>query len=592
MNSIGGHKQPDQQQSSTISDNKVLKNFPNQHQMDNEYAKKATNQISKKLQLFHARTTETTRTDKDVNRDKRMGSYSKSNPSSRHLTFHFYQYRPLSEQLKDLIKCLKDGYIQSLTLDFSLCRIINNKDLKLLGKVLAKVPYLEKLIIRDASFFRTTAEGYKLLADELTKLKYLTELSLNLNPLQNPKQSFDYILEKLKKLSNLKTLNIAIPRFTKLSDEALKSFANGIQQLTNLTELSLSIDGPNDEPDRFAEQGISDLIKSLEQLGNLRKLSLNFLRCKLSSQNLDTLATTLNKLNQLISLSVKLNELNDTYADDSCKKLAQSIASLSQLRKLTLAMVGVLSPQSISDFSHTIGQLLQLNHLNVDFSNNCYLTPELWGEMAKSIANLNELSALELNLSWCLVLKDQAIEKLAQVIQNPKLNSLSLNLEGIKLSNAGLKALAKVLENLREQLKQCNINLHDCSQRIKDKIFSFTSNDITILTNAICNLRLLTSLTLGLELCPVTDNNLNELANSFKPLADFSQLQLTLSRCSKLSTSGIKRFAQDLPKLEELTMTLPFPQGADKIAENELTQALMSRVKINSRNINAKIAYK
>jgi hypothetical protein len=408
----------------------------------------------------------------------------------------------------------------------------------LLGKVLGQLANLDELEFKNTDSV-VTANGYKELSHGLDQLKSLTKLKLNLNLINQPVLSMHYLFQCIKGMNKLEKLDIAFSSGAAVSNELLFALGDCIKNLPNLTSLRISLKSLSRKNNDPVEAGINQLIKSLEQLVNIKKLELEFLNAELSPENLIKLATTLELFKQLSTLSLKFTD-RLPYDDKAFGKLAESIAVLKQLKTFKFACWQNLSGDSISYIAKAISCLPLLVSLSFKLCDNLNLTDEKWKEITQAFVSLKHLEELDLDLHYCRSLSDPAIQHLCNSIQDLKLMSFKLALGAVKLSNTSLYSLAKIIEISRKTLKECSINLGDC---IRDD-----ENGIVALITSIGNLESLTALNLRLNgYTPITEEGLKKVGPLLGQLIHLTQLYMKLQELINLQMSSyaVKKFTEE-----------------------------------------------
>jgi hypothetical protein len=485
------------------------------------------------------------RLSKQITNPPGLRLFAVHNHSTCNLTISFSNSYSIREQLTQL-GAYPQANIYSLSLNFSSCNNLTNKDILMLGKLLKRnFPQLRQFALEVAENSKITAEGYQHLANALSHLKSLTELKLKLSLRLESELTVYYLTNSIKKISGLQKLTIAFSSYTALSNKLLAYLADSIEHHTGLIELSIAFDDFRNT----LYDGIDRLINSLKRLVQLKKLNLYLERTKVSPQNLGNLAATFQQLNQLLGLGLSLE--GTTLISEECwGEIAQSIASLAQLIEFDFEGGFNITSQSISYLADAIGQLTQLSSLGLYFAFNRYLTNEVWQGISQSISHLTQLRKLDLAVSWCSALNDQAIIELGTATHNLKLQSLKLNFSNNKLSNLGLTALAQSISNL-PALTRCQLNLDHCRQ--------LDEEGIAALITGIGKVAELTSLNLQLQGCKLTDNNLQQLGESLSQGSHFAQLDLGLRECRNITDHGIIELAnhlKNIPSLAKLGMVL------------------------------------
>jgi hypothetical protein len=500
----------------------------------------------------------------------------------------------VSQLLQALVKSGPHEYTTSLTLDLSDCQDLTNANLIYLGTHLPSIfPNLRQFTYTDR--YACTRTG-----------------------LNNPNLTsygYQHLIDALGQLTLLKEIDVSFTRQGAITKESLNSLAASIKCHTSLTKLSLSVGGSgagSDTRPHLLDASINNLLNSLKRLSNLETLNLDFDNTRLSSENLSTLAANLKQLPQLESLNLNFAD-HHPYNDNNWAEVAASIAGLVKLKQLSLSVSPPLSSQSLSHLTAAISGLSTLLSLSCNFYYNQKRTNEDWSSIAKMVANLANLSKLELNLGETN-LTDQACQELCHALSNlVNLTVLNLNLEATNLTDQafqelfqGLPHLVKLTElclnlggpNFTDQafhelchaiqnitkLKSLTLDLNSAKKLTREGFLVFTDamrnlqalNKLELdlakcthifrevihdLTTSISELKLLTKLKLNLEEIKLTDGILTKLGNAFKQLNDLKQLELILIGNNISSTAGLHELANNLPNLENLKILLPYMVG-------------------------------
>jgi hypothetical protein len=479
--------------------------------------------------------------------------FRKYNPNPHHLTIKLTSPLRLREPLK-ILSTVSHKRIQSLALDSRYCQGFDDTDMLLLGKVLTKkFPHLRKLTCEVSLWRRITAgrEGYRQLAYAFGNLKSLTELCINLELKNQSQQSLRDLAQNIKKLKDLKKIILGLSGGNSINDSVISTLANSIQHHASLTEFGLVIA----DSQSLKHSGINSLASRLTNLGQLKKLKLNFTHTYLSQHNQNDIIAIFKQLNQLTSLRLSFRS-NSSVMSSSWRAVFQSIARLENLTRLNLDVGGYLPMLNLNEIAPTLSELTQLSSLRLNFFGNSSLSSDVWQKLAHSISKLTQLTELNLNLgsgmaSFTLI-DDEAINQLAQIIRGFKLTSLTLGLSHLdNMSNRNLIALASAIKKM-PQLTSCNINLAWCC--------NIEKTGIAALIASIGGLESLTQLSLCFNGDSITDKHLEQLALLLAQHSRLSKLDLRLVGCKQVSDEGIGWLAHGLakfPHLTELTLGLP-----------------------------------
>jgi hypothetical protein len=450
-----------------------------------------------------------------------------------------------------LISLYSYKHVWRLSMDFNFCHELTDQDKNQLAKVLkGTFAELKQFSFADCTMPRVTTQGYKQLANALSNLKSLEVLKLKLKLNRQPEQSFYYLAQNIKKIRHLTQLSIFFPAGDKVNARVITDLAQSILQHT--TSLTVLSFSLFGCANHINE-GISSFTTSLKQLSQLRELKLNFMTVVFLQQSITDIMGALQQLNQLTCLKLGLIAIPH-LSDDDWQVIAQSIANLGNLTKLELDVDSYEVVLSLGKIAASLMQLPRLTslRLNLSFYNSPYFTDNRWHDFAQSIAKLTQLSELDLNFAQCKAMSNLAINEVAYIIQSLRLKSLALDLSRLqKLSNSNLTVLAQAINRVTT-LNKLTLNLA--------WNYNFDEVGITALIASIGSLQSLIELSLCFDGCAITTKNLGLLKEILSQLSNLTRVEIRLYACTQVTCIEVDDFVSSLKKLSqvsELTVQAP-----------------------------------
>jgi hypothetical protein len=488
------------------------------------------------------------------------------------------------EQIKSIIQSGPYKQPHSIILNLSKCDEFTDADMKLIVEVLKCFPNLRSLVIdQNNSTDNLTPEGYLHLANALRKSRFLETVKLSLNLEQQPQKSFTIVMESLKYLSNLEKLTLELFTSHDFDVQWIRDFAKNIQRHKSLSELSLFI---SNYP-RFHDEHVNSLTNCLQQLVNLKKLKLEIRVVDMDLKDFKKITTVVQRLKHLKSLCLNFPDSQFESINTNCRMLKdcgvkEDPILISKLNRLW-------EEEDVCDiFANTIQSLPNLTSLILSFYATSELTDDKYQKILDSIADLQYLSEIGLNLYGDSKITDQFIKSLANTIQRYKLKSLEFTFGNVqKLSNAGLSKLARTIKKSWRTLSECSIRIGKSSNQQKEGIAELFAS--------IGDLQLLTKLALGVHGVEITNDSLKQIAESLAKVNCLKVLDINLFPCQQIDDKGIDYLVNKLKDLHSLTELGVILEKGTQVTNNtldslttcladlhELTQV---EVWLNSKNV-------
>ena len=258
------------------------------------------------------------------------------------------------------------------------------------------VPRLSELVLRGVGMGNQECQ---LLSTALKNVDKLRKLDLSYNTLGHG------ISEIAKHLHSVPHLQVLRLEGTQMGEEEVISLAHSLQNVTQLSKLSL-LDNP-------LGHGISELAKHLHSVPHLKKLHLN--ATQMGEEEVTALAHSLQNVTQLSELALSNNPLGHGISE-----LAKHLHSVPHLTNLHLNATQ-MGEEEVTALAHSLQNVTQLSELAL--SNN----PLGHGisELAKHLHNVPHLICLFLNATQ---MGEEEVTALAHVLVCvPELRLLSLN---------------------------------------------------------------------------------------------------------------------------------------------------------------------
>ena len=276
------------------------------------------------------------------------------------------------------------------------------------------VPRLSELVLRGVGMGNQECQ---LLSTALKNVDKLRKLDLSYNTLGHG------ISEIAKHLHSVPHLQVLRLEGTQMGEEEVISLAHSLQNVTQLSKLSL-LDNP-------LGHGISELAKHLHSVPHLKKLHLN--ATQMGEEEVTALAHSLQNVTQLSELALSNNPLGHGISE-----LAKHLHSVPHLTNLHLNATQ-MGEEEVTALAHSLQNVTQLSELAL--SNN----PLGHGisELAKHLHSVPHLTNLHLNATQ---MGEEEVTALAHSLQNvTQLSELALSNNPL---GHGISELAKHLHNV------------------------------------------------------------------------------------------------------------------------------------------------
>ena len=412
------------------------------------------------------------------------------------------------DDLADVIKnntCLEELYLDSNNLQSFTVVIL---------QALKQLWSLKKLSLNNNNMSNEVVYD---LADVIKHNFHLEELSLDSNDLQS---SMAIILHALKKVSNLKKLNLNNIRISK---NVLIDLADVIKCNTCLEELHLFYNN--------LQSSAVVILHALKQISSLKKLNLN--SNYMSEEVVDDLADVIKRNTGLQELHLDYN-----FFQSSTVVVLQALKTFYHLQKLNLNC-NYMSEEVVHDLADVISNNNCLEELQL-YNNN------LGSSAVVILQALTRISGLTvLNLS-CNNMSENVVNDLASVIKNnPYIEELFLDHNNLQ------SPVVVVLQALKRtsHLKNLNLNGNNMSAKVvndlADAIKSNTSleelhlfsNDLqssaVVILQALKEISTLTKLNLNSN--NMSGKVVNDLADAIKSNTYLEELYLGCNNLQSLA---------------------------------------------------------
>ena len=312
---------------------------------------------------------------------------------------------------------------QTLTHSLSYLREINiygrTSELVSLLNNLHHVPRLSKLYLRDVGVGNQECQ---LLATALKYVDKLRSLKLSINPLGHG------ISELGNHLHNIPLLKELYLNNTKMGEEEVTALAHSLQNVTQLSELDLSMNPLGN--------GISELAKHLHNVPLLKELFLN--NTKMGEEEVTALAHSLQNVTQLSELGLSKNPLGHGISE-----LAKHLHNVPLLKELQLSDTQ-MGEEEVTALVHSLKNVTQLSKLVLSKNPLGHGISEL----AKHMPSVPHLEELHLNNTQ---MGEEEVTALAHVlVYVPELKSLELDKNPL---GRGVSELIKCLRSSPQLLR-------------------------------------------------------------------------------------------------------------------------------------------
>jgi len=344
---------------------------------------------------------------------------------------------------------------------------------------------------------------------------------------------------------------------------------------------------------------VAEINKLLFELQDLTSLTLDFKDCKkIEDQCLKDLSSGLYDRSTFMR-TLKLSFWNcDKITDQGLNYISNSIGEMLNLNDLCLQFNGVtrITDEGFMKVVMAINKLPDISSLRLGFADCNKLTDKGLISVGTKLlmGNLPALKEFELNLDNCYRISEQGFLAIARKLSMiEKLTSLELKFSGCsKLSEVCITDIGSSLLKLQHRatffhaptLKTLKLDFSKC-EKIRD-------GSLNYLGAIISRLPFLTVLDLRINDCEyITDDVLKCLAINISFLVTLIELKFCLDRCTKLTDVGLSMLSDSMESLLNLKELLFSFEGCSKInafgIEN-LTTAISKITSLERISINFK----
>jgi len=272
----------------------------------------------------------------------------------------------------------------------------------------------------SASWF--LPEGILHLANALGDLKRLSKLSLNFKSCsQLDDKCFMVLFKGLKRLKSLKSLHLDLSGCEKITEKTFKSLASLLKNsFISLEELFLKLENPT-----ILASALEFLASALPHLTRLKKLGVPRLTLQISQEaDSDNFLFSIHHLESLRELYLNLSSFSNDMT--TLEILATSLESLTELRSLSLNLMKSeeeFSLQEMEMLTQSFKSFPSLEYLALDFRKSPYIEAEAFENLSAALEGLSKLSEVCLSFAKCLQVGDADVESLIERLE--KLPNLS-----------------------------------------------------------------------------------------------------------------------------------------------------------------------
>ncbi|KAL4484486.1 hypothetical protein ABPG74_019663 [Tetrahymena malaccensis] len=207
---------------------------------------------------------------------------------------------------------------------------------------------------------RISDKGALDLINNLSKLKNLTNLVLNLQSNYISQQGAYDLCSSFNKFTDLSSLTLLIW----VDDHGVNGLKIGLSKLINLKQLNLRLSN-----NKISDEGLNSISLVLENLKNLEILKLDLSYNRINEKGIISLGIGFNNLSKLKILYLNLS--NNKFNDQALSFLAINLEKLSKLQNLSLHL-GMHRNVVIQHLGYTLKKLTFLYTLKIDSSFSYY----------------------------------------------------------------------------------------------------------------------------------------------------------------------------------------------------------------------------
>jgi len=219
---------------------------------------------------------------------------------------------------------------QSVSLNFSLCRYIDEDGMDSVGKGLRTLLSVQEMNLSFISCQSITEGGLLKLGQSLKNKRNLSSLHADFSLCL---QISDFGLSAFSKALKMPTclqklsLNFSV---CQISDQGMRCLCRILQTLTSLKSFTCDVSGSHE----ITNKGMHDFGQSLQSLTSVENLSLKFNGCRKIT------TTGIHNLDQLTSLKSFSLQLNQSYQinDTAIQNFSSALAQITTLQRIDLQM--------------------------------------------------------------------------------------------------------------------------------------------------------------------------------------------------------------------------------------------------------------
>lgn len=312
----------------------------------------------------------------------------------------------------------------TLSLDFTGSYKVGDSTVNVLGESLMYLPNLRKLCVR-LDGCQVGSESVRNILGVIEKLNGLEEWELSLGPKRreptaenssgkraNNRDSIQ-IGKTLGGLRKLKKLGLSLHESWAIGDELIWDLSWAFPQLRSLGELSLRIFSEN-WSEVVNDVNIRMLCKAISRLGRtLECLHLDLQWSKTATDNgMVSLAESIASLRELRELNLNFGEWN-RITDKGIASLAKGLSHLEKVEKLSLRLNGVynVGDEGVKRISEGLRHLSGLNLLYLNLERCSMVTEDALIKVGRVLGMLNDFQELCIDLEGCDQLQGEGLPK-------------------------------------------------------------------------------------------------------------------------------------------------------------------------------------
>ncbi|KAL4512633.1 hypothetical protein ABPG72_020470 [Tetrahymena utriculariae] len=454
---------------------------------------------------------------------------------------------------------------------------IQNEGLQNLARIFPQLQNLNRLQIKIGQFNKYDDQGVISVCENIKLVKQLTKLYLDIDGRKVNKNGVKAIAEAFQQLTNLENLEfrfdceneficiqynnkignkgavsigealgelkqlqfflLIIQNQNEIYSERARAIAEGIQQISNLINLDISIN----YNDQISQIGMASFGSALSQLSNLQALKYDF------SQNITNLsamsfAEGFMSLKQLKQLQLFIQTVKN-LSEENIKLFLESLQHLTNLDYLYLSFSDSFIENNVNlqSLSTSLKFMKNLKVLKLDLhlkAQNYYVFGDILG-------SLSQIVKLDLNLRVSVSEESVYFEQIAHGIKNlVSIQDLNLSFVSSELNENSYKLFVDIFERL--------INL----KKLYLLIVQMKSGVLEYIGKSFLHLQNLESLNFNLELLNISDQFIDKeiiaLGNGISHLINLTELSLDLILDVRASNDSINSIAKEIKSLKNL----------------------------------------